>query len=537
MRIGVENVPPGRRPVAEAAGAPSQEVRTVRLSAFRRGPVAEAAGAPPVPEMSEAVQESSAMEVQRPSGAAEAVGAPPGPLSGDFGMQEDETGQSGTALCGVCRELRKCLSRHLHWCHLPWFWVPEKACWHCCSAASSQAHLQSQHWDVHPGQGKFGSHELGIWFHSIVAVLEVFAAHFGIHWTWLGALVRERGWLEDMEASVSIVREVLGEQLEQYWSGTVDFTTSAPGDLSAVLHWRTAMRMLAEMPKELQLQVAGACLVHNPLVRPVRTRVIDGHCHLELLRRRLGFRATLQEALDYFSDVHWTLEVEGLEAVVSNQVFREEWEADVPPVVGQVRVIRTWGAHPKALDQVDWRWLERKMASLECAAVGECGLDETAPNMARQEAAFKRQIELAHQLKKPLVLHLRGNGESRTSAIYGRALAITTSILERQHPVYLHSFSASAAEFKLWHRAFPKLLVGCSWMTADSDLRLPMLRMMPTGTLVLETDSPHQAPHRVGINSPCRLHEQAALIAEIRNVPVSTLLECSNRALRKFFHC
>ena len=46
------------------------------------------------------------------------------------------------------------------------------------------------------------------------------------------------------------------------------------------------------------------------------------------------------------------------------------------------------------------------------------GLDETEPNMTRQEVAFKRLVQLAHQLGKPLVLHLRGQNAIRTSAIY-----------------------------------------------------------------------------------------------------------------------
>ena len=205
------------------------------------------------------------------------------------------------------------------------------------------------------------------------------------------------------------------------------------------------------------------------------------------------------------------------------------------PVVGHVKVVRTWGVHPKALDDVDWSWLEGKMASPDCVAIGECRLDDTAPNMAHQEDAFKRQIEKARQLKKPLVLHLRGRNPNRMSAIYGQALALTSSILPRKHQVYLHSFSATQAEYKLWHRAFPNLLVGCSWLTAADINCWPMLRMIHTESLALETDSPHLAPRIGWINSTMRIWAQAEMVAEVRNVPVSTLLECSHPALRQFY--
>ena len=292
---------------------------------------------------------------------------------------------------------------------------------------------------------------------------------------------------------------------------------------------------MAELPEERRMQVSGAILVQVLASKPIRALMVDGHCHLELLRQRSGMHATIENILPFFQQEHRSSYVEGLEAVLSNQVFRAEWEAHIPAVIGHVRVVRTWGAHPKALDDVDWSWLEGKMASPDCVAIGECGLDETAPNMARQEDAFKRQIEKARQLKKPLMLHLRGRNPSRTSAIYGQALALTSSILPRKHRVYLHSFSATQAEYKLWHRAFPNLLVGCSWLTASDIHCWPMLRMMHTESLALETDSPHLAPCIGWINSPMRIWAQAEMVAEVRNVPVSTLLECSNRALRKFY--
>ena len=133
-----------------------------------------------------------------------------------------------------------------------------------------------------------------------------------------------------------------------------------------------------------------------------------------------------------------------------------------------------------------------------------------------------------------MVLHLRGQNASRTSAIYGRALAITTSILRKHHPVYLHSVSATQAEFKLWHWAFPKLLIGCSWLTAADDDCWPMLWMLPSGTLALETDSPHLALRIGWVNSPMRIWAQAESIVEIRNVPVTLLLVCSHRVLQHF---
>ena len=199
------------------------------------------------------------------------------------------------AQCTMCREPRRCLRRHVHSIHLPWFWVPEKACWHCQSATSSQVHLQGKHWDAHEDLGKFGPHQLSTRFLSITVVLEVFTEHFGVPWEKLGELAQERGWLGDLEPAQSMVREVLWSQLVRYWGGTVEsVATSSPCDLSTVLHWRTAMRMMAELPAEQRSQVSGASLVHGPPRRPTHAWVVDGHCHLKLLRQRVSIYATVE---------------------------------------------------------------------------------------------------------------------------------------------------------------------------------------------------------------------------------------------------
>ena len=77
-----------------------------------------------------------------------------------------------------------------------------------------------------------------------------FAEHFGVPWEKLGKLGQERGWLVDLEPAQSLVREVLWSQLVRCWGGTVEsVATSSPCDLSTILHWRTFMRMLAEIPR------------------------------------------------------------------------------------------------------------------------------------------------------------------------------------------------------------------------------------------------------------------------------------------------
>jgi TatD DNase family protein len=66
------------------------------------------------------------------------------------------------------------------------------------------------------------------------------------------------------------------------------------------------------------------------------------------------------------------------------------------------------GLHPWYLDEIETRWqLLQDVASLpNVIAIGECGLDKvTATDWSLQLDAFARQIELAKQLAKPLIIH------------------------------------------------------------------------------------------------------------------------------------
>ena len=315
--------------------------------------------------------------------------------------------------------------------HLPWFFRPEFSCWKCELAECSSLHLSKRHWEKHVDEGNFTDERLPTWCKSVKEIFELIACKLGRSPESLGRFVQERGWLDNMEPTVSVSREMLGKQLAAYWRGTVEnVATPSPCDVAAVLHWRVMMRLLAELPEEARAQVRQAPLLGDAEGEMLRSMAIDGHCHLELMRRRFSLNSTLESLLGTLAVNHASPVMSGLEAVVTNAVFREEWDTTMPDFIGDIRVLKTWGVHPKAVRDVNWQWIERKMASPECIAVGECGLDETARDMTLQEEVFNRQVRIAQRLDKPLILHLRGLNARTTSALYGRALALVTPVLK-----------------------------------------------------------------------------------------------------------
>lgn len=67
------------------------------------------------------------------------------------------------------------------------------------------------------------------------------------------------------------------------------------------------------------------------------------------------------------------------------------------------------GIHPKDINvenihqQLDWL---QSMILKNCFAIGECGLDSLVPIDEKiQEEVFLKQIEIANELKKPMIIH------------------------------------------------------------------------------------------------------------------------------------
>lgn len=67
------------------------------------------------------------------------------------------------------------------------------------------------------------------------------------------------------------------------------------------------------------------------------------------------------------------------------------------------------GIHPKAIDpdhfEDQWTWLRSNITD-HCFAIGECGLDSFAEtDQKTQGEVFLKQIRLANEIKKPLIIH------------------------------------------------------------------------------------------------------------------------------------
>jgi TatD DNase family protein len=178
-------------------------------------------------------------------------------------------------------------------------------------------------------------------------------------------------------------------------------------------------------------------------------------------------------------------------------------------------VYATVGIHPHDAVTVNDKTLAelRRLAeSPRVVGIGETGLDFHYDHSPRdvQEEAFRRFIDMARELCRPLVVHLR----EATDA----ALRVLREERAGEIGGVIHSFSGGPEEARAFldlgfHLSFSGII---TFRTAE-DLRAAA-RIVPSDRLLVETDAPFLAPvpFRGRRNEPALVIGTAACVAEVR---------------------
>jgi len=155
-------------------------------------------------------------------------------------------------------------------------------------------------------------------------------------------------------------------------------------------------------------------------------------------------------------------------------------------------------------------------------AIGECGLDYyhiKGKSLEKQKKAFIKQIELANEVEKPLMLHIRDARPDENP--FGRAYADTLKILKKYAKVkgVVHFFVGNWEEAKgFLDFGFMLSFTGVLTFTHDYD---EVVKNTPLNMILTDTDSPYVAPvpYRGKRNEPSYVKEIVKKIALIKNLP------------------
>lgn len=176
-------------------------------------------------------------------------------------------------------------------------------------------------------------------------------------------------------------------------------------------------------------------------------------------------------------------------------------------------VFPTAGIHPHDAatfdEQRDIPRLRKLVAT--AVAVGECGLDYHYDNSPReaQRSAFRAQLALAAEMKRPVVVHTREAEDDTRALITEAQTAGVVGVLHcytGTHSLAEHGIAAG------WYVSFSGIVTFRKW--TDSEL----LRLVPRDRLLVESDSPYLAPvpFRGKRNEPAWVSHTLASVAAAR---------------------
>jgi TatD DNase family protein len=201
----------------------------------------------------------------------------------------------------------------------------------------------------------------------------------------------------------------------------------------------------------------------------------------------------------------------GVERVVAIGSGLDSCRKTLAIAARETGVFAALGVHPHQAADEDANRLDELRDLLRdprAVAVGEIGLDfyrDYAPR-DRQRDVFARQLELAAELEKTVVVHTRSAEEETAAALDGFP-----------GTVVLHCFSSPALLPVALERGYYVSFAGNVTYPKAEELR-EAARAVPSDRLLAETDSPYLAPQprRGRPNEPANVVHTVAALADAR---------------------
>ena len=173
------------------------------------------------------------------------------------------------------------------------------------------------------------------------------------------------------------------------------------------------------------------------------------------------------------------------------------------------------GWHPEDIDKFSeeaFSELKRLAQHPKCVAVGEIGLDYywDSEHKDEQKELFRRQIELALELNKPVIVHDR--------EAHGDSLEIVRGYPELRGVFHCYSGSPEMAAELLkrgWYLGFDGPIT-----YKNARRAIEVLEICPVERIVIETDSPYltPVPNRGKRNDSSQLCHVIEKIAEVKGM-------------------
>jgi TatD DNase family protein len=258
----------------------------------------------------------------------------------------------------------------------------------------------------------------------------------------------------------------------------------------------------------------------------VAAPLIDSHAHLDF-----------EDFAGDLEGVRARAEAGGVTRVVAIGLWRKEGDFGnaLELATGQPGFYSaTIGIHPHECARVgeaDWARAEALWRDHRVVAVGETGLDfhyDLSPREA-QEACFRRSIRAAHQVCKPLVIHVREAEEACLRVLGEEGIPAAGGVI--------HCFTGDArAALAYLGLGLHVSVAGIVTFKTAEAIR-EAVRRVPDDRLLVETDAPFLAPvpFRGKRNEPAHVRLVAERVAEVRGQPLDRVAELTSANARRLF--
>ena len=212
-------------------------------------------------------------------------------------------------------------------------------------------------------------------------------------------------------------------------------------------------------------------------------------------------------------------------------------------------------------EEFDFEYYKKLAQDPKVVAIGECGLDyyrsTNQESRIKQERAFRAQIELAQEVKKPLMIHCRNAFADLITALNAKRSTLNAhsgmihcrnafddliKILDAYFLIHdfrpsgiIHFFAGTVDDARaLLDLGFSFSFGGVITFARDYD---EVVRYIPIERIVLETDAPYitPVPHRGRRNEPAYIVETARKLAELKTLSYETTVQTTTENARKIF--
>ena len=234
--------------------------------------------------------------------------------------------------------------------------------------------------------------------------------------------------------------------------------------------------------------------------------LIDTHSHIDMENYKDRFEEVLQTAKEY-----------GVEKIVIPGVEPSGFERILSLCEKYENIYGAVGIHPEEVNYFDEnseKLLKEYLKHEKIIAVGEIGLDYywDKSQTAKQKEIFEKQILIAKEAKKPVLVHDR-EAHQDTFEILKKTNAAEIGVV-------MHCFSGSPEFAAECVKEGFYIALGGVTTFKNAKKAKEVAKTVPLDRLLLETDAPYMTPvpYRGKENQPAYVKFVAQEIANLRNI-------------------